>query len=211
MTNVRDIRNAFIFRLQNHMLTEDGMLEIIGASFLADEPSIFGEPNDDYIRREIEWYETRMPNINVLEPPIPQIWIDVAGPDGDINSQYGHLIHNEDQFDHVVSELLRDKHSRRGTIIYTRPTMHVDATADGKNDFVCTNAVGYFIRGDRLYTVVQMRSNDVVFGYRNDYAWQKHVTDQIADMVSVPVGQMIWQAASLHVYPRHFDLVRNHA
>ena len=50
---------------------------------------------------------------------------------------------------------------------------------DGKNDFICTNAVTYYIRDNCLQSVVQMRSNDVVFGYKNDYAWQLYVLEQM--------------------------------
>ena len=32
-------------------------IELIGASFLANEPAIFGTPNIEYIKKEIEWYE----------------------------------------------------------------------------------------------------------------------------------------------------------
>lgn len=207
MLTVQDIRDEFIRLKYEEELTGDGMLEIIGASFIADEPSIFGTPNEDYIRREIAWYDTGVPNIFHMEQPIPEIWKQVAGPDGEVNSQYGYLIHQERQFEHVIGELASNPQSRRGTIVYTRPTMHYDATWNGRNDFICTNAVGYFFRRGALHAVVQMRSNDVVFGYRNDYAWQKVVLERIAAVLEVPVGDIIWQAASLHVYPRHMDLV----
>ena len=47
------------------------------------------------------------------------------------------------------------------------------SNCQGMSDFICTNAVSYMIRDDELISVVQMRSNDVVYGYKNDYAWQK--------------------------------------
>lgn len=102
-------------------------------------------------------------------------------------------------------------------MIYTRPTMHDDWSGNGTgmDDFVCTNAVNYFIRDNKLHAVVQMRSNDVVFGYRNDVAWQRHVQRRLADdlidasdtFFDLKPGSIIWNAASLHVYPRHFGLV----
>jgi thymidylate synthase len=52
-----------------------------------------------------------------------------------------------------------------------------------------------------------MRSNDVVFGFKNDKAWQDHVHQQLASDLGVEVGEMIWHAGSLHVYSRHFDLI----
>jgi thymidylate synthase len=57
-----------------------------------------------------------------------------------------------------------------------------------------------------------MRSNDVVFGYRNDFAWQKHaafkVIAALGNTYQLTLGVIRWQAASLHVYPRHYNLLR---
>ena len=54
-----------------------------------------------------------------------------------------------------------------------------------KNDFICTNAVSYYIRNSKLETVVQMRSNDAWAGYRNDYAWQLHVRDKLLQELTI--------------------------
>jgi thymidylate synthase len=62
-----------------------------------------------------------------------------------------------------------------------------------------------------------MRSNDVIFGYRNDYAWQREVQLRLVEDLNaardrmfeepIDVGTMVWQVQNLHVYERHFDLV----
>ena len=85
------------------------------------------------------------------------------------------------------------------------------------SDFMCTNAVTYYVRDGKINAVVQMRSNDVVFGYKNDWAWQMHVLkSMVADwnkdnfamlLGSVEVGTITWQVQNLHVYSRHFNLV----
>ena len=53
-----------------------------------------------------------------------------------------------------------------------------------------------------------MRSNDVIFGYRNDYAWQKNVLEGLCWELHVDEGDIHWQVQNLHVYERHFDLVK---
>jgi hypothetical protein len=73
----------------------------------------------------------------------------------------------------------------------------------------CTNAVQYLIRDGRAHAVVQMRSNDAVFGYKNDRAWQQHVLERVASDVGVPPGDIIWNVGSIHVYARHFYLVHH--
>jgi thymidylate synthase len=140
------------------------------------------------------------------------IWQQVADRAGKINSNYGWAIYHKDngsQYVRVFNELLHLPNSRRAVMIYTRPTMWEDYKRDGMSDFMCTNTVQYMIRNEQLVAIVQMRSNDVVFGYRNDYAWQKHVADTLtADLKLTKEPKIIWHVGSLHVYERHFDKVK---
>ena len=54
--NVADIRKHFIGELNDEIYTTDRTgqktIELIGASFLADKPAIFGTPNEKYINNE---------------------------------------------------------------------------------------------------------------------------------------------------------------
>lgn len=188
------------------------MVEIVNASFIADEPFIFGTPSDDYIQREIAWYESCSLNVNDIPGETPKIWKDVADKDGMINSNYGYLIYHPDngyQYDRTLEELRANPLSRRAVMIYTRPSMHIEYNQNGMSDFICTNAVQYLIRNDKLDAIVQMRSNDAVFGYKNDRAWQKHVQQKLSRDLEVEVGVLHWNAGSLHVYARHFGLMEN--
>jgi thymidylate synthase len=182
-------------------------VEVLGASFLADEESIFGEVNAGYVERELEWYRSQSLNLGTFPGGAPKVWEVCASYGGFVNSNYGWCLYSEEngsQLHHVTEELKRNPSSRRATAIYTRPSMHVDATRDGMQDFMCTNAVEYFVRQSALHCVVQMRSSDAVLGYRNDRAWHLHVLQELAAELSVAVGAIHWQAGSLHVYQRHF-------
>ena len=185
-------------------------IEIINASFFAYQDAIFGTPNQDYIERELEWYKSKSLNVNDIPGGPPEIWKMVANTNGRINSNYGWCIYsfeNGDQFNKVVEELKRNPDSRRGTMIYNRPSMHYDYNTSGMSDFMCTNAVQYLIRDGKVHALVYMRSNDAVFGYKNDYAWQKHVLQEVCDKLNLPMGSIYWNVASLHVYERHFKFV----
>lgn len=236
MMQVADIRNYFIGELKNERFTIDKTgqrtIEMLGASFIADEPSIFGTPNEEYIEREISWYHSHSNNIHDIysgdrEPP--QAWKYSANEYGEINSNYGRLIYSDkyyQQYGMAIDELVRNPDSRRASMIYQRPSIWVEYDEDGKNDFICTNAVTYYIRDGKLHAVVQMRSNDVVFGYKNDYAWQLHVLMMAVEDINasrkadrdvgigganeedLEVGTITWQVQNLHVYERHFDLVK---
>lgn len=214
---IDQIRTYFRDELENERFTTDRnggkTIELIGASFYADEPAIFGTPNQDYIDAELAWYESQSTNINdiYVDRDPPKAWEMSANRHGEINSNYGHLIFSDkyhNQFEQVVRELRRNKDSRRASMVYQRPSIWVEYNDNCKNDFICTNAVTYYIRDNELHSVVQMRSNDVIFGYRNDYAWQEYVLYALADELGVEPGTIHWQVQNLHVYERHFDLVK---
>ena len=216
MLKVQNIRDHFIDELMdsNFVTDKTGVktIEMIGATFEADEPTIFGDVNDDYIQRELEWYESMSLYVDDIPGITPAIWQQVADRGGKINSNYGWAIYHKDnglQYVRVFNELLHLPNSRRAVMIYTRPTMWEDYKRDGMSDFMCTNTVQYVIRNEQLVAIVQMRSNDVVFGYRNDYAWQKHIADTLtADLGLTKEPKIIWHVGSLHVYERHFDKVK---
>jgi thymidylate synthase len=201
-------------------------IEIIGASFIADEDSIFGDVNWDYVHREEEWYNSMSLNVNDIPGGAPAIWKAVADKTtGEINSNYGHLIYSPrngfadtddtrgylSQYKCVLAELKQNPESRRATMIYTRPSIWLDYNKGGRSDFICTNAVQYVIRDGALHCIVQMRSNDAIFGLRNDRAWQRHVLEKLAADLNVDVGLIHWQVGSLHIYARHYFLIDHFA
>ena len=215
---ISEIQTYFIQELKNENFTIDKTgaktIELIGASFYADEGAIFGKPNYEYIDRELDWYESQSTNIKDIygsdrEPP--EAWQYSANAHGEINSNYGLLVFGEkyyEQFEHVVQELKTNPDSRRASMIYNRPSIWKEYNENGKNDFICTNAVTYYIRDNKLHATVQMRSNDVIFGYRNDWAWQRFMMEEVMHELELDeLGDMIWQVQNLHVYERHFHLV----
>lgn len=218
---VKDIRAYFKQALAtgNFVSDKTGVktIELVGASFLADEDAIFGSVNWDYVNREIQWYDSMSRKVSDIPGGAPKVWQMVASKNGEINSNYGWAIYsseNHKQYWSVMLELLANPNSRRAVMIYTRPTMHTEYNRDGMSDFMCTNAVQYMIRNDNLHAVVQMRSNDVVFGYKNDRAWQSEVMNRLLDDLNAKgdcrygMGTLTWQVGSLHVYERHFDLIK---
>ena len=227
--SVKDIREFFIGELNDGEFTIDKTgqktIELFGASFLATAPSIFGTPSEEYIKKEIAWYESMSTNIYDINTEsgadAPAAWKYAADKHGNINSNYGHLIYSEkfySQYQNVLQELLKNPDGRRATMVYNRPSIWKEYNEGGKSDFICTNAVSYYIRDGILHAVVQMRSNDVVFGYKNDYAWQFYLMEKLCFDYNnedryvngnvIEPGMMMWQVQNLHVYERHFHLVK---
>ncbi len=216
MLRVQDVREYFEKELAEGRFTVDRTgsktIEMIGASFLADERAIFGTVNNQYVEDEINWYLSGSTNVNDIGEKVPAAWVSTANKHGEINSNYGHLIYSKkyhEQYNQVLSELKRNPDSRRAVMIYTRPSIWVEYNENGKNDFICTNAVAYYIRDGKLHAVVQMRSNDVVFGYKNDRAWAEFILTDLALNLNLKPGNIYWQVQNLHVYERHFHLVKS--
>lgn len=227
MMRTNDIRNYFVDQLKAERFTTDKTgaktIEILGASFTADEPAIFGTPVQSYIDKELAWYESQSTNIYDINKEsgadAPAAWKYAADAHGNINSNYGYLVDSPkfyNQYYNAIDELIANPDSRRAQMIYNRPSIWVEFNEGGKSDFICTNAQTFYIRDGKLHMVSQMRSNDVVFGYKNDYAWAQHLMDRAIDNLNeadlgyeLTKGNLTWQVMNLHVYERHFHLVNN--
>lgn len=226
MLNTNDIKNLLVEKYKNNefRVTKDGVktVELQGAQFVADKGWIIREPNYDYANREIEWYKSQSLNVNDIPGVTPKIWQQCADVNGDIVSNYGWMIwskENGSQYKNCLWQLTNDPTTREAVMIYNRPSMHVDAFANRRHDFCCTYAVQCFLNEiceDNVYKLdyhVFMRSNDAVFGYDNDYYWHKYVMSRLlCDLNQSPErfvkpGDIVWNAASLHVYERHFKFL----
>ncbi len=217
MKTVEDIRKELRCKYANQQF-RGGTVEIQSASFICDEDSIFGTPNKKYIEAEIEWYNSESLNVNdlfkIYGEEVP-IWKEVSDTNGFINSNYGYCIYslaNGKQFQQVERTLKKDPHSRQAVMYYTRPSIHWEAKSNGMSDHICTTHVQYFINESRygrkyIDAHVYMRSNDAVYGFKNDVAWQKHVLEHLSKNLDVEYGSVFWNAGSLHVYERNWNLL----
>jgi thymidylate synthase len=217
MQKTADIRDEFRLKFASKTFAENATIEIINASFIADEKTIFGTLNSKYAMRELHSYYSQNLNVNGLGDPIPKIWQDVSDEHGLINSNYGWCIFSDDnhnQLHSAVDTLRSDKFSRQAQMIYTRPTMHEDANKNGMHDFMCTMSTQLLIRDSQLHYMVYMRSSDAVFGYKNDRFWHDHVHKKCLaslkmEYPELKLGNLYWNAASIHVYARHFNLIKD--
>jgi thymidylate synthase len=171
---------------------------------------------DKYVNAELTWYLSQDLKINKIAKHA-KIWNDVAATDGTINSNYGWCIfskHNGAQYENCLRELLTNPESRRAVMIYNRPEMWKDYNRDGMSDFMCTFATQHMIRNGELVTIYNLRSNDFIFGFFNDFYWACWVHTHLLNALrrrkkysSLKSGRMIWIANSLHVYERHFSMI----
>lgn len=216
MENVESIRNGFEWlSMQNKYVVDKSgvrMLELIGETFVADKNTIFGTVSPKYVEKELRWYISQ--SLRLMDDP-PEVWKKIASRRGEVNSNYGWCIYssaNGLQYFSMLQQLIDFKQTRRAIMIYTRPEMQADYNRDGMSDFMCTNTVQAFIRDNALTFVVNQRSMDAVYGYKNDRAWHQYVMDKAIEDLRIPYpslehGEIIFQVGSLHLYEKHFHYI----
>lgn len=205
----RDFRNNTVELLNVHMTFDPS------ESFIDYGPVRM--TNRKYIEQELNWYLSMDKNIKG-HPGIETnpIWKNCATEQGYVNSNYGNIVfskdeHNMSQYDYCLKKLKEDKCTRQAVMIYTRPQLHVESedNVHAKHDFTCTTHVQVFITNDNeLEYIVNMRSNDAIYGLQNDYCWHKYVYDKLLNDLNVKIGHIYWNAGSMHVYERHYDLLK---
>lgn len=166
--------------------------------------------NLQYAKKEVLWY-IRGDRFDLSICDIAGAWNDVVQKDGGINSNYGQTIFTgPSHYDWVVEELVRDKNSRRAIIVLGES----DKLNLFNTDHRCTMYICYQIRNNILTQSVYMRSNDAVFGITNDvfffgllhqFVW----SDLVTIYKDLKIGLYYHHANSLHIYDRHYDMVRN--
>ena len=226
--NTEDILKLFKNKYKN-VEFRGNTVELQNIHFICDKDYIVREPNYDYAKREIEWYESQSLNVNDIPEGAPTIWKQVATSLGYINSNYGWCIFGEDngkQYEHCLKSLLKDHMTRQAVMIYTRPQMQTDWNKNGMHDFMCTHYVHCFLNEVQhpennvevyeLKYIVYQRSCDAVFGFNNDFQWHKYVYDKLYnDLIDagIPMSEnkpfIEYNCGSLHVYDRHFKHLEN--
>ena len=226
--NTEDILKLFKNKYKNDEF-RGNTVELQNIHFICDKDYIVREPNYDYAKREIEWYESQSLNVNDIPGGAPTIWKQVATSIGYINSNYGWCIFGEDngkQYEHCLKSLLKDHMTRQAVMIYTRPQMQTDWNKNGMHDFMCTHYVHCFLNEVQhpennvevyeLKYIVYQRSCDAVFGFNNDFQWHKYVYDKLYnDLIDagIPMSEnkpfIEYNCGSLHVYDRHFKHLEN--
>lgn len=208
--------------LDNNIFVIDGstkMVEVLNANMVLDPNDKIIKLNgrqtpEKYVEQELEWYDSQDLSVNEIGKHA-SLWLKICSTDGMINSNYGYLIYsneNHNQYNNALLQLKDSKHSRRAIMIYNRPSIHTDSLKLGMSDFICTLAQHFFIRDNKLHSVVNMRSNDAIYGFFNDFYWfatvqQRFLQDVNKYYKEVEMGSLYYSANSFHVYERHFEML----
>jgi len=175
---------------------------------IADFPS--RKFNWKYLAGELAWYLHRDSDVDYISK-YSGMWSTLTNPGtNEVNSNYGALVINDEQFSWVIESLKKDPNSRQAIMFFNQPKFQFE----GNKDFVCTMYANFFIRNNTLIMKLQMRSNDIFYGLTFDAPFFSFLMQSIyqillKDMPDLKLGKYFHYADNLHFYEKHFELADN--
>ena len=163
--------------------------------------------NWKYLAGELAWYLDQDRDVDFIGS-FSNFWGTLTNPGtNEINSNYGSLIFNKEQFGWVIDSLVADKNSRQAIMFFNQPKFQFE----GNKDFVCTMYANFFIRENKLNMKVQMRSNDIFYGLTFDAPFFSFLLQSVHIKLletypDLQLGDYYHFTDNLHFYERHFSL-----
>lgn len=156
----------------------------------------------DYAEKEWQWYLSRDRSAKDIAK-VAKIWYNHMDERGYVNSNYGWQWNRNNQINYVVTELIKNKYSRRAVLSIYDGKEHKEY----ERDTPCTLSIQFYFTpdSDKLHMTVMMRSNDLWFGFCNDAYCFLKLHQQIADSLNTEQGFYTHYAQNLHIYKRHYN------
>lgn len=112
---------------------------------------------------------------------------------------------NKDPLGFIIHTLKEDPFSRRAVINLYDITKDLVPT----KDVPCNVAMQFLIRDDQLHLSIFQRSSDIMWGFSgiNAFEWSV-LLEMMAYWVGVPMGSIVFNITSLHLYDRHYERAR---
>lgn len=174
----------------------------------------FRSSPEKYIASELLWYFSGTNKVDFIEN-YASLWSKLKNEKDEVNSAYGYLIFKEEnkdkytQYEWVIESLKKDKDSRQAFMHFNKP----DHQYDGNKDQVCTLTALFHIRENKLHMTLNMRSNDIILGFMTDYTFFNILHQQVYLHLKhyypeLQIGSYTHTSHSMHLYSKHYDLVK---
>jgi len=103
-----------------------------------------------------------------------------------------------------IIDLLRDDiHSRRAVISLLDSEIHINASVP---DISCTVSLQFLVRNGKIDLIVNMRSNDIIWGLPYDFFFFSYLQELMSFELNMPIGTYYHLASSMHIYERHYEM-----
>ena len=160
--------------------------------------------NTDYAEYEWNWYLKGDRDATEIAERA-KIWkqMMVSGTN-EVNSNYGYFWKLNDQLQRAITELRFNPQSRRAIVVH----YDINELDRYKYDTPCNDILNFYIKDGKLHLSVFARSIDLVYGFCNDQYTFAKLMEMVAFQLEIPVGEMHWLITNLHIYPRHYDMLK---
>jgi thymidylate synthase len=160
--------------------------------------------NTDYAEYEWNWYLKGDRDASEIAERA-KIWKQMMVPGStEVNSNYGYFWKLNDQLQRAIQELKTNKETRRAIVVH----YDINELDRYKYDTPCNDILNFYVKDDKLHLTVFARSIDLVFGFCNDQYTFAKLMEMVAKEIKVEVGEMHWLITNLHIYPRHYDMLK---
>lgn len=157
--------------------------------------SSFRNWNSNYAEYEWQWYLTGNPNAEEISKKA-SIWKNHMDKNGDVRSNYGWQWNRNNQLQKVI-EKLNDNNNTRQAVISFYDGKEIDTY---QNDTPCTMSIHFQIINKELCMTVNMRSNDLWFGFCNDQYCFSKLQELIGKKLNLKIGWYYHFSSNLHLY-----------
>lgn len=182
-----------------------------------------------YLAAELIWYiNGSCANTSRTIGKYAGMWNQIAYNDF-VNSNYGsrilqpisvskeqHPYHRGlMQLENIVNLFVNDPDTRQAILTVFHP-LDLTKTNTVQKDIPCTLTLQFFIRDNHLHLIVNMRSNDIIYGFTNDVFQFTMIQEMIMHLLraadskfaDLQLGYYMHNAGSMHIYEKHFEMGR---
>jgi thymidylate synthase len=160
--------------------------------------------NADYANFEFDWYLKGDRDASEIAERA-KIWKQMMVPGtSNVVSNYGYFWNYNDQLNRTIKEIKNNKETRRAIIVH----YNLDELDLYKYDTPCNVALNFYVKDDKLHLTVFARSIDLWYGFGNDQYCFAKLMEKVSNETNYKIGQMHWHITNLHIYPRHYDMLK---
>ena len=160
----------------------------------------FRKWNLKYANREWNWYLSGNKSAIEISKFAP-IWKNHMDKDGNVRSNYGWQWNRENALNKVINKL-KENVSTRQAVLSIYDSKEIDTY---KYDTPCTNSIHFQIINDKLCMTVNMRSNDLWYGFCNDQYCFSKLQELISIELNIEIGWYYHFASNLHLYSKNYS------
>lgn len=159
-----------------------------------------------YLASELLWYLSWDLHTHQISR-YAKLWWQISDQNETVNSNYGYIVLHKrlwnwkTQYEFVLDTLKNDRDSRQAVIRYNDH----DHAYEWNKDFPCTLTNQFFIRNWELEMIVNMRSNDMFYGFPYDFVWFWLLNQSLALDLWVKPWMIHWISWSAHIYEPMFE------